>query len=795
MPRSRLNLAVSFLSIVYFGIANGEDQSAPGSEVGFGILPIAVTARRIEENIQRVPVAITVVPGNVLQDNGVFTTEAFGQMAPGLTVTQAYGSRDLAYFNIRGQLFGVVNYFDEVPITNPQPGSIKPQAALYSPLTVDAASAQVLRGPQGTLFGRNATGGAVLFSPNAPVNDFTAEAAASYGNFNYQEYGAILNLPFAADTAIVRLVADRTTRNGFTRNLFDGTELDDVDTNTFRGSVLLRPIEGLQSRFVFQHVHSSEGGSGAQLEYADRRSPFSTAGPLFTGIPTSSLIASEVANGPREVTIFHPTGQPLSNKDDESFFSNVTTFKASPAVTIKNIFGYYAYSDSHLANWSYSLIPFLNNLTPPGLTYAESNQQYTDEPQLQVNAWHDRFHGILGAFYSLNTPKGYAAAYTAFLSTVPTGTITADNIEPSARQTSVAGFAQGTLDLSDWVVNGLSLTGGIRLTHDDVKSGAVDSVRGMSHFSYSKAGCGPGGVAPTCVSYIPLEAASTATTYTVDVDYQFAPELLLYVGTRKGYRPGGFNSAIAQLTPFRSYKPEYVTDYELGVKSDEDLFGIRTRANIAMYYGQYRDIQVNTTVDLSLYTGSPTAQYGSVEQNAARARIRGLEAELMAQPVERLTVSMYTAYIDAHYDSFTEIIQQPGIALVPVDVSSQPFPNTPKWTYSLSLGFELPVPAECGAVTASAMHYWQAHSEGAAGGTYFEPWAAIDSWSNTNFTLAWRGVMRSRLDASLFLNNAFDQIHVTNVEAAAVLADRTALYSAPRMYGMKLAYRFGSAAH
>jgi TonB-dependent Receptor Plug Domain len=120
--------------------ANANDSAVDGEDerVG-GIQAVIVTARRIEENSQHVPIAVTVVSGRELQDHGLFTTETMGQLAPGLTVTQAFGSRDLAYFNIRGQLFGVVNYFDEVPITNPQPGSIKPQAGLYSPLTIDSS--------------------------------------------------------------------------------------------------------------------------------------------------------------------------------------------------------------------------------------------------------------------------------------------------------------------------------------------------------------------------------------------------------------------------------------------------------------------------------------------------------------------------------------------------------------------------------------------------------------------------------------------------------------------------------
>jgi iron complex outermembrane receptor protein len=721
----------------------------------------------------------------------MFTKEALGQLAPGLTVTQAYGSRDLAYFNIRGQLFGVVNYFDEVPITNPQPGSIKPQSGLYSPLTIDVENAQVLKGPQGTLFGRNATGGAILFSPNTPTDNFMADAAISHGNYDYQQYQGVLNLPLYENSVILRLVADRTTRAGFTRNLFDGSELDDVDTNTFRGSLLVRPFDGLQSRFVFQHVHSSEAGSGSQLEYADPRSPLSTVGPLFTGIPTSTFITSELANGPRDVSVFHPPGQPLSNKDDESFFSNVTTYKPTPQVTLKNVFGLYEYSDTHLANFSQSLIPFMSGLTPPRVP-AESNRQYTEEPQLQFKGLDGRLNGVLGSFLSLNEAKGYAATYTAYFTTKPSGTITSDSVRPTGKQTSVAGFAQGSLDLSDWAVNGLSVTGGYRVTRDEVKAGAAQSVVGGTGFSYVTTACGSGGVGVDCISYTPLRAAFTAQTYPVDLDFRASPAIMIYLGTRRGYRPGGFNSVIAQATPFKSYQPEYMTDYELGAKSDFEPFGIKTRADAAVYYGKYQQIQVNTTVDLSVYTGSPTAQYGSVEQNAARATIEGFETEFAVQPVEPLTLSLSTSYIDARYDSFSEIIQQPGIPLVPVDVSKQAFPNTPKWTSSLSVALELPVPRDYGRLTMNGTYYRQSRTEGAAGGTYFEPWAVIDAWSNTNFGLGWSNVMKSRLDATFFINNAFDQTHVSDVEAPAILAIRTALYSAPRMYGLRLAHRFGN---
>jgi iron complex outermembrane recepter protein len=782
--------AFAVVGAISCATADPQERSDIADEDGFGIREITVTARRVQEDNQRVPIAITVIPGAELQDRGVFTTETFGQMAPGLTVTQAYGSRDDAFFNIRGQLFGVVNYFDEVPITNPQPGSIRPQSALYSPLTLDAENAQVLRGPQGTLFGRNATGGAVLFTPNRPGDTLSADLAASCGNFDYQEYQGTLNVPLADDKFLIRLVADRTTRHGFTRNLFDGTELDDVDTNTVRASVVIRPFEGLETRLLFQHVYSSEAGSGSQLEYAAPLSPFTTIGPLFTGIPTATMIANELANGPRDVTIFHPRGMPLSNKDDETFISNVTSYHASSAITLKNIFGYYEYSDSHLTNFAQSLIPFMYNLTPPGV-YAEHNQQFTDEAQLQFKSFEDRFDGVLGAFYGLNEPKGTSAAYTAYFTTTPSGTINSDNVAPAARQTSVAGFAQSNLDLSDWILKGLTFTSGLRITRDEVKSGAAQSVVGAPNYSFTTTACGTGGLGPSCILFVPLEAGYTAKTYTFALDYQISQELLAYLTTRKGYRPGGFNSPIAQLTPFRSYQPEYLTDYEAGIKSNFDVLGMPTRINLAAYYGKYKDIQVNDTVDLSVYTGSATAQYGNVEQNAAKGTVKGFEAELTVQPVHRLSVTAYAALTHAEYNSFTEIIQQPGVPLVPVDVSKSPFPNTPKWTFSLSSEYELPLPRTYGRLAVNGTYYYQSATVGAAGGTFFEPWAAIGAWSSTNFGLTWHEIVNSRFDATFFLNNAFDQTHVTGLEAASVLAIRTTLYSEPRMYGAKIAYHFG----
>lgn len=790
-----ITFSISFM----FGLparAQSSNESAPTSVVG--LEQVVVTARRVGENLQSVPIAVTVVPKSVIADTGNFAVESFSLMAPGLTATEAVDNREEAYYNIRGQTSGVVSYFDDVPISDPTPAAITSQSGLVVGMALDNDSVQVLRGPQGTLFGRSATGGAVLFGPNKPTDQFDAYVQASGGNYNYQEYQAMFNLPLVSDKVLLRIAAEKTERDGYTTNLYNGQAMDDEDSEVFRASLTVKPFENFENRTVYQYVYSHTDSTGAQMTYANPQSIFSIAAPSL-GINLPQEIADNLRNGPRVVNMLAPPGTQLSDLIKQTFVSNTTTYGLVPALTLKNIFGYYETKTYGVFNYGGTTVPYLGGIALPG-TPTGDVEQFTDEIQGQFNLFDKKLKGTVGAFYAQNQPTGTSESLVALLSTVPNSNyfqgIVSDAVGPNAKQTSTAGYVSATLDLSDWVLNGLTFTGGYRRTEDRVYSGADTTVTGSPNYSATPTGCGSTGTPPSCYRYNDLSAAFGVNTYNLDLDYQMTSDIMVYVANRRGYKPGGFNTAAAQTTPFAEFAPEYVTDYEIGIKADAEFDGVKTRTNIAVYYGDYTNVQEDSVVDLSAYNRLPPGtEFEPVTQDAAKATVKGIEAEFLVLPIDQLTLSARMAFTNAHYHDYTEIIQQPGIPLVPFPADGETFPNTPAQTYSFSGNYGLPIPDIYGKLSIGGVYYWQAHTVGGQGGNLFEgSFDGIPAWSTTNFNVTWNGIMRSPVDATFFITDAFNQVHITDVEVPSVFGYRSVVYSEPRMFGVKLRWRFGKEA-
>src|ERR1700677_812013 len=211
---------------------------------------ITVTARRKEESLQSVPVSITALSAETLREQSISTTEELQQATPGVYLAGSGGTENVVY-QIRGQskaLSGpsspaVVSYFAEVP--DPTFGSSVPQ--------YDISSIQVLKGPQGTLFGRNTTGGAVLYTPAPPTYDFGGAVSGTVGNYQDHETEGALNLPLVDQIAALRFAGDLHDRDGYTKNLGVGGPLDDVHSRAMRVSLLLDPAHGVKNLTIIDY--------------------------------------------------------------------------------------------------------------------------------------------------------------------------------------------------------------------------------------------------------------------------------------------------------------------------------------------------------------------------------------------------------------------------------------------------------------------------------------------------------------------------------------------------------------
>ena len=248
-------------------------ESAPAA-----LETIVVTARRINEDQQNVPIAITSLDREALRKLDVRTSYDLQRLAPSLNVTGGLG-RNSETFTLRGQREtkqftgagggpAVVPYFAEVPTVGQGPGNF-----------FDLQSVQVLRGPQGTLFGRNTTGGAILFEPARPTNKFEGYAETTFGDYQRFDIEGVLNVPLVDDKLLLRVGGQRETRDGFTRDVGKKVDYDNRDNWVARASLLFTPNERFENLTILNLSEYDENGVGQVQLAVNSASPFA---PLLT---------------------------------------------------------------------------------------------------------------------------------------------------------------------------------------------------------------------------------------------------------------------------------------------------------------------------------------------------------------------------------------------------------------------------------------------------------------------------------------------------------------------------------
>jgi len=259
--------AAIVIGVLGFGLqgaalaADQADEAAPqAAEQSSDQSDIVVTARRRGENLAKVPAVVAAFSGEELAQRGIQQQSDLQSAVPGLVVRQTQSNNNLNYV-IRGQSVdafsgsatAIVPYVNEVQFA---PGG--------SSSFFDLESVQVLKGPQGTLFGRNATGGAVLVTTAKPVNALAGSVKIAAGNFDYVNASAMVNLPLIDDRIILRAAFDSTTREGFQRNLFNGQRPGSIERQVGRISLLIRPTETITNTSVVQ-VESANGNNSSSV--------------------------------------------------------------------------------------------------------------------------------------------------------------------------------------------------------------------------------------------------------------------------------------------------------------------------------------------------------------------------------------------------------------------------------------------------------------------------------------------------------------------------------------------------
>jgi iron complex outermembrane recepter protein len=746
-----LSLAVLATSLATVSVAPAfaQEEAAVQEES-----ELVVTARRREESAQEVPISVALIDGDALRDQGITVSNDLQFSVPGLTFTGVVANRESPPIQLRGQgqsfggaLPGVQTYFAEVPT----PGS---SSVLY-----DMRSVEVLKGPQGTLFGRNTTGGALLYTPNRPVlNEFEGYVLGRAGNLELREVEAAVNIPIG-DQAALRIAGDMLRREGYTRDLTTGADLDDQNRDNWRVSFLLEPTGSrFETLFTVTGFDVDQNG-GSEILYSF------VPGSFASGFPYADYLEEQQQNGNR--TTWSVPGSPLYYQREHWLAANTTTIDFD-AFTLRTIVGYQETQSRQQVN--FAGIPFLVLQQNAGPHILNPNNEMGGTSQFSAEVQFSGENGplqwLLGASYIAERPLGTSVTQVELFFFPGTSELTLFDNETD----DYGVFAQGTWDLSSWV-DGLSLTAGARYSINEQNLEALRGRQTPANTTAATFACSlpvaPGAGVDQC--HLQLEAEFDAPSWTVSLDYQVTPDLLFYIASRRGFKAGGFNPTASNPANY-GYGEETLTDVEIGMKADwrvSDDFFLRT--NIAAFTGQYDNIQRFVFIAPNTLT-----------RNAGDGRISGLEVQGSATFFDSFDLILNYAYTDATIDPF------PGI----LDAGTT-YANLPEHAGSLTARYRLALDPSIGDMSFAATAYSQSDMP-FVDTIEVNPQAISPAYTLYNLRADWTNVFGGNFDLGFFVNNATDEEYIVDgvIALDSQLGWSVHAFGPPRTYGAEIRYNF-----
>jgi iron complex outermembrane receptor protein len=765
---------------------------------------IVVTARRVEERLQDVPISVSVVDQNRITQANVVTGEDLVRVVPGLNVQSRYSAEN-ATFSIRGfsqelqTSASVGTYFADV--VSPRSGGTSVQGEGAGPGALfDLQNVQVLKGPQGTLFGRNTTGGAVLLTPRKPAGRFEGYVEGTYGNYDMMRIQAVLNAPLAS-WARLRVGVDRLKRDGYVHNVsgIGPRDFYDVDYVAVRGSLVLDLSPNLENYTIVSYLHSDTNGQVAQLFRANPNLVFgSFAVPQVDRLNASGdkyQIEQKLSN-PRSLT-------------KQLQIINTTTWRASDYITIKNIASFSTYKQDlrqdlfaanfQIPNLGYIATPFLFNGDD---VHSADQKNFTEELQLQGIGADGRLNYQAGLYYEHSTPGGLSGTKLPSIGAIcqigpferiadirclPPGLLTGTGSMTSATGSlefiNMAAYAQATYAITDQ----FKLTGGLRYTYDrsrGVGTGLSYVFTSANPFAFGSAvlaGCQATFAQFANCTQFP-KTSTKRPTWTLNATYSPTSDLMVYGSYSRGYRQG----AAAPFFPGgnSTFGPEKIDSYEAGLKLSFQG-GVSGHLNTAVYYSDLQDQQLLIGALSSATGNAATAIY-----NAGKSRVYGFDVDGSVRFSPFFRVDGSVTYVNSKLVTFDAPAVIPGFdVILPSALAGDPLPFTPEWGVNVTGVFTLPVPDKIGRIELSATYRHNSPYATAASSTSSIRATAV---SQLDMNLEWRNVLGAPMDVAIFGSNITNQFTATTISP---LFDSfgfdTRYLGRPRMYGVRAKWRFG----
>ena len=753
-------------------------QSATSTTNNDVLKEVIVTATKRTENNQTVPVAITAVSGAALEANQVQTVQDLQTQVPSLIIQQNYDDTQDFTVMLRGRKQNDTTLAVDPAVGLYADGIYIPRTQGLAGALVDINAVEVLRGPQGTLYGRNTTGGAITVHTNDPTNVLEGSIDATGGNFGTWNAIGVANVPIN-DALAARFVVQNGGNSAYGHDAL-GRELGNTDSQYYRGK--LRALLGDKWTLVFSADYGAESTGGQIAKMTGLCPPVDACGDLEGGATTLETAAEHGLTNAQAIAFLNSIiNGKRPGEGSGSFWDNTNTGPGTPhshfwrqddaltitgelpaALEFRSLTGY-----SHIYHNGYNLASGVPAIIIDVNTGADDSY-YSQEFQL-LNTGISRLKWIVGVYGGYeNGPRDY----TGFVALPAVFGLAPSVNDNKVVNTTLAGYAQ-----VDWeFVHNWHLTLGGRYSSDGRRVDAVSSAGFISQGGVCLVPA-PGWISltqPGAVAQCPrtFKADFSKPTGAASIDYQVTPDTLVYAKVAQGYRSGGINeSGAVSLDSFAPFLPETNLEEEVGVKTE--MFDHRLRLNFDGYHDKYTDLQVTTGFVDS------TGYFGSAVTNAATARIWGLELETDLLVARGITLHASAANTNARYLTFFDQILG--------DRSNEPLP-VPKWSASLSGDFVHST--ALGDIQFNVEYYWQS--------TFVLDGSAILLSSVTQPSY---GLLNARLslhlprdlDISLWGKNIGNQPYYQQGVAldASGIGSNFAWPGLPRTYGVEVIKRWG----
>lgn len=661
--------------------APGFAQDAPPPEEEGAIRDIVVTAQRREESVQSVPIAVTALDSRALDAATIEDIRDIAGRVPSLVVDSVGAGPSAAAISIRG-----ISFEDIEKSFDPAVGVVVDGVFIGTNTgqlldSFDIERLEVLRGPQGTLFGRNTIGGVINVQRTRPTEDFGVKGQFAYSNFDTKRGRLLLNTGTLGDFIALKAFGFYDKTDGFYRNVTKGRREGEYEVLTGGITALITPAEGISAQITYEHMR--ERGETIVA-------PLSETGKdlicLVPGAPGFSPLAECNRGFAGLYTTFSAIETPVRN-DTDAITGNID-IELGGGFTLTSVTGYRTNEESVRQDFDGSSAAFFDTLRQ------QDYEQFSQEVRI-VGDVTDGINLLVGGYYfdsnyqldqSTNFGLVLGQGQTAVLRQVV-----------DHKSKSYAGFADARFKLSDRLTLGL----GGRYTRDRKRIfnnyGRIGALVRITLPSFTGVECvaATGTISPAPGVVLPVFSAANNCngresfgkfTYRANLDYEIGDNKLLYASVSRGFRSGGFNGRSSSPTTLGPYQPETVDAYEVGLKAD--WLDRRLRTNIAFYYTKYDDKQEEVVQPAPPGSASPQE---TVVRNAASADIKGFEAEITAQLSRELSFNASFSYTDAEYNRFLNDVVglTTGSAAdgIPDDVSTLTLRRAPKYQWSAGLNY------------------------------------------------------------------------------------------------------------